>query len=112
MMRSRTLDMKFRLEIGLKLDKSSVGKLCFLRRGRTDADLNESGKMPSESARLIMLVMGSKRESRHDLIRKVGMISRAQEALEDSKNNSLAALDHTVYKTNYYDVTRKTLKNL
>ena len=61
-----------------------MGKLCFLRRGRTEADLNESGKMPSESARLIMLVMGSKRESRHDLIRKVGMMSRAQEALEDS----------------------------
>ena len=60
-----------------------MDKLCFLRRGRTEADLNESGKMPSESARLIMLVMGSKRESRHDLIRKVGMMSRAQEALED-----------------------------
>src|SRR6187399_3772766 len=83
MMRSRTLDMKFRLEIGLKLDKSSVGKLCFLRRGRTEADLKESGKIPSRRARLIMLVIGSMRESRQDLSRKVGMISRAQEEFED-----------------------------
>ena len=68
-----------------------MGKLCFLRRGRTEADLNESGKMPSESARLIMLVMGSKRESRHDLIRKVGMMSRAQEALEDLRIAALTS---------------------
>ena len=60
-----------------------MGRLYFLRRGRTEADLKESGKRPSERARLIMLVMGSKRESRQDLIRNVGMISRAQEALED-----------------------------
>ena len=31
----------------------------------------------------MMLVMGSKRESRQDLRRKVGMISRPQEAFED-----------------------------
>jgi len=68
-----------------------VGKLCFLRRGRTEADLNESGKMPSESTRLIMLVMGSKRKSRHDLIRKVGMMSRAQEALEDLRIAALTS---------------------
>ena len=68
-----------------------MGKLCFLRRGRTEADLNESGKIPSESARLIMLVMGSKRESRHDLIRKVGMMSRAQEALEDLRIAALTS---------------------
>ena len=68
-----------------------MGKLCFLRRGRTEADLNESGKMPSESAMLIMLVMGSKRESRHDLIRKVGMMSRAQEALEDLRIAALTS---------------------
>ena len=68
-----------------------MGKLCFMRRGRTEADLNESGKMPSESARLIMLVMGSKRESRHDLIRKVGMMSRAQEALEDLRIAALTS---------------------
>ena len=60
-----------------------MGKLCFLRRGRTEADLKESGKIPSRRARLIMLVIGSRRESRQDLSRKVGMISRSQEALED-----------------------------
>lgn len=60
-----------------------MGRLCFLRRGRTDADLKESGKMPSERARLMMLVMGRRRESRQDLSRNVGIMSRAQEALED-----------------------------
>jgi len=54
-----------------------------LRRGRTEADLKESGKIPSERARLIMLVIGSRRESRQDLSRKVGMISRSQEAFDD-----------------------------
>ena len=38
-----------------------------------------------------MLVMGSKRESRHDLIRKVGMMSRAQEALEDLRIAALTS---------------------
>ena len=36
----------------------------------------------------------SKRESRHDLIRKVGMISRAQEALEDLR---IAALTSSMF---------------
>ena len=53
--------------------------------------MNESGKMPSESARLIIFVMGSKRETRHDLIRKVGMMSRAQEALEDLRIAALTS---------------------
>ena len=57
--------------------------MCFLRRGRTEADLKESGKIPSERARLIILVIGSRRESRQDLSRKVGMISRSQEAFDD-----------------------------
>ena len=57
--------------------------MCFLRRGRTEADLKESGKIPSERARLMILVIGSRRESRQDLSRKVGMISRSQEAFDD-----------------------------
>ena len=57
--------------------------MCFLRRGRTEAELKESGKIPSERARLIILVIGSRRESRQDLSRKVGMISRSQEAFDD-----------------------------
>ena len=60
-----------------------MGRLCFLRSGRTEADLKDWGKIPSESARLMMLVIGSRRESRQDLSRKVGMISRAQEEFED-----------------------------
>src|SRR6188768_1558965 len=62
---------------------SSVGRLCFLRSGRSEADLKEWGKIPSESARLMMLVIGSRRESRQDLSRKVGMISKAQDEFED-----------------------------
>ena len=57
--------------------------MCFLRRGRTEADLKESGKILSRRARLIMLVIGSRRESRQDLSKKVCMMSRSQEALED-----------------------------
>ena len=53
----------------------------FHEKGRTEADLEESGKMLPEGAWLVMLIIGSKRESRQDLIKKVGMISRVQEAL-------------------------------
>ena len=45
--------------------------------------MKDWGKIPSESARLMMLVIGSRRESRQDLSRNVGIISRAQEAFED-----------------------------
>ena len=48
----------------------------FHEKGRTEADLEESGKMLPEGAWLVMLIIGSKRESRQDLIKKVGMISR------------------------------------
>jgi len=47
--------------------------------------LKDWGEIPSESARLMMLVIGSRRESRQDLSRKVGMISRAQEEFEDRR---------------------------
>ena len=56
-----------------------------MRSGRTEADLKDWGKTPSESARLMMLVIGSRRESIQDLSRKVGMISRAQEEFEDRR---------------------------
>ena len=45
--------------------------------------MKELGKMPSESARLIMVVMGWTSESRQDFRRKVGIMSREQEALDD-----------------------------
>ena len=50
----------------------------FHEKGRTEADLEESGRMLPGGA---WLIIGSKRESRQDLIKKVGMISRVQEAL-------------------------------
>jgi hypothetical protein len=48
----------------------------------TEAVLNESGKMPSERARLMIVVIGKAKVSRQDLRRKVGMMSREQEAFE------------------------------
>ena len=68
-----------------------MGRLCFLSSGRTEADLKEWGTVPSERARLMMLVIGSRRESRHDLSRKVGIISRVQEALEDLRMTILTS---------------------
>ena len=49
------------------------------------AILNESGKIPSDNERLIMIVIGSSRELRHDFNRKVGIVSREQVELEDSR---------------------------
>jgi hypothetical protein len=60
-----------------------LGKECFLRRGRTRADLNSDGKTPSDRQRLMSVVMGCMRASIHDLRRKVGIMSREQEALDD-----------------------------
>ena len=71
-----------------------MGRLCFLRSGRTEADLKDWGKIPSESARLMMLVIGSRRESRQDLSRKVGMISRSKEALDDLRIAVLTSSAH------------------
>ena len=45
--------------------------------------MKEFGKMPSESARLIMVVIGKTSESRQDFRRKVGIMSKEQEALDD-----------------------------
>jgi hypothetical protein len=46
------------------------------------ACLKFSGKMPSDSDRLIRVVIGSMSESRHDFKRVVGIKSREQVALE------------------------------
>jgi len=59
--------------------------LCFLRRGETEAILKELGNIPSERARLIIVVMGRANTSRQDFSRKVGIISIEQEALDDRR---------------------------
>lgn len=59
--------------------------MCFLRRGVTEAILKESGKVPSEMAKLMMVVIGANKESRQDLRRKVGMMSSEDEAEEDER---------------------------
>jgi hypothetical protein len=46
------------------------------------ACLNEGGKVFSERQRLMRVVMGRRRASRHCFRRKVGRMSREQEALE------------------------------
>ena len=51
----------------------------------TAAILKESGKVPSEMAKLMMVVIGTNKESRQDLRRKVGMMSREDEAEEDER---------------------------
>ena len=47
------------------------------------ADLNSSGKIDSEMERLIRVVMGRRKASRHDLRRDVGIRSREQVASEE-----------------------------
>ena len=47
------------------------------------ADLNSSGKMDSEIVRLMRVVMGRRKASRHDLRRGVGIRSREQVASEE-----------------------------
>src|SRR6218665_2475535 len=42
--RSRVLDMLFRLEIGLKLERLPGSRLGFLSKGVTRADLKQDGK--------------------------------------------------------------------
>jgi hypothetical protein len=57
-MRSRILDVKFKLEMRRLLDRSSWGTECFLGRDVTVADLKLSGYVPSVSERLMIVVMG------------------------------------------------------
>src|SRR3954464_12842213 len=47
------------------------------------ADLNSLGKMDSEMERLMRVVIRRRRESRHDLRRRVGIRSREQVASEE-----------------------------
>lgn len=49
------------------------------------AVLDSEGKVPSASAKLMRVVIGWTRVSRHDLSREVGIISREQVALEEFK---------------------------
>ena len=49
------------------------------------AFLKLCGKDPSDKAKLMILVMGSIKESRQDLRRKVGIISREQIAFDERR---------------------------
>ena len=51
----------------------------------TEACLKESGKVPEESERLIIVVIGTRREWRHFLRRKVEMKSRGQVESEEAR---------------------------
>ena len=59
--------------------------MCFFSSGRTIAILKLSGKVPSDKAKFMILVMGSIRESRQDLRRNVGIVSREQVAFVEIK---------------------------
>src|SRR5215469_12848363 len=78
MIRSKTLEMKFRLDIGRWLERSSLGRESFLRVGKISACLKSTGIVDSLRQRLIRRVTGSRRASRHDLISFVGRKSREQ----------------------------------
>ena len=62
------------------------------------ADLNSSAKMDSEMKRLMRVVIGRRRESRHDLRRRVGIRSREQVASEEDsiavRTSSIVAGDN------------------
>src|SRR6267154_6070816 len=74
----------------------------FFKRGRTKTSLKLAGKVPSENDKLMILVMGVIRESRQDLRRKVGMISREQVALDDIR---------IARRTSSWEVGEKVLKD-
>ena len=63
-------------------DHHEVG-CVFLRRGRTVACLNVSGKIPSDNDMLIIVVIGWIKTSRQDFSRNVGMVSREHVAFDD-----------------------------
>src|SRR5260221_10155483 len=81
--RSRSLEMKERLEIGRQLEKESWGRFGFFKRGETRACLNESGKMPSAREWLIKEESGVDSISEHDFSREVGRGSRRHVESED-----------------------------
>ena len=56
-----------------------------MRSGLTIAVLKEDGKVPSERERLMIVVIGGRRQSIHDFRRIVGMISREHVEFEDER---------------------------
>ena len=79
--RSRSLEIKERLEIGRWLLGSSGSRFGFLRTGVTIACLRVAGKTPEEREQLIILVIGSTRQSTQRFSSTVGMgyLSRQQD---------------------------------
>ena len=75
-----TLAKKLRLETGRMFLKVSLSKEGFFSKGVTKACLNLSGKTPSASERLIMLVIGVRRTP---MMIKVGQGSKLQDSVGD-----------------------------
>jgi hypothetical protein len=65
--------------------------LNFLRRGVIKACLKGDGKVDSERQRLRSVVIGGRRESKQDLRSQVGIISSAQEELDDERIRDLTS---------------------
>ena len=70
--RSRILDMLFRLEMGLKLERLPGSRLGFLSKGVTRADLKQDGKHPSAKDKL---AIRWEKTSEQETISDVGMKS-------------------------------------
>jgi hypothetical protein len=75
-----------------------LGKLNFLRSGLTKVCLNSVGNEPSPRERLIRVVIGIIRASRHDLSRGVGIISREQVESFDERIDFLTSAGDANWK--------------
>jgi len=65
------------------LDKSSLSRLYFFRRGMTEESLNCLGKIPVVRERLILSVIVGRSIGRHCFRIDVGIGSRSQKVLND-----------------------------
>src|SRR6218665_1160615 len=66
--RSKILDMLFRLEMGLKLERLPGSRLGFLSKGKTRADLKQNGKHPSAKDKLAKCAIRLEKTSEQETI--------------------------------------------
>src|SRR6218665_1788729 len=66
--RSRIIDMLFRLEMGLKLERLPGSRLGFLSKGVTRADMKQDGKHPSAKDKLAKYAIRWEKTSEQETI--------------------------------------------
>src|SRR6218665_2036379 len=77
--RSRILDMLFRLEMGLRLERLPGSRLGFLSKGVTRADLKQDGKHHSAKDKLVKCAIRWEKTSEQETISGVGTKSRGDD---------------------------------